>query len=109
MDAPQTAPAGSSAAPAGSPAAPATPTPPLPSIHVRALLTWIAIFPLVAIGMTALAPLTESWHPVLRALVLTAIVVPVAVYLVMPRLMRAHGAYAARRRLRARRPASARP
>lgn len=105
MNTPQTARAGSPAAPA----APMPPVPPVPSIHVRALLTWIAIFPLVAIGMTALAPLTESWHPVLRALVLTAIVVPVAVYLVMPRLMRAHGAYAARRRLRARRPASARP
>lgn len=101
MDATQTT-------PTGSPAAPATP-PPMPSIHVRALLTWIAIFPLVAIGMTALAPLTESWHPALRALVLTGIVVPVAVYLVMPRLMRAHGAYSARRRLRAQRPASTRP
>ena len=42
-----------------------------PSIHTRAVLTWIAIFPLVAIGMTLIAPVTEGWHPVLRALVLT--------------------------------------
>lgn len=68
-----------------------------PSIHVRAMLTWIAIFPLVAIGMMALAPLTEGWHPVLRALVLTLVVVPLAVYLVMPRLLRAHAAISARR------------
>jgi len=27
-----------------------------PSIHVRAALTWLAIFPLVAIGLTAMAP-----------------------------------------------------
>ena len=31
-----------------------------PSIHVRAALTWLAIFPLVAIGITAMAPFTES-------------------------------------------------
>ena len=58
-----------------------------PSVHVRALVTWAAIFPLVAIGMTAMAPFTEEWHPVLRALLLTAVVVPLAVYLVVPRLL----------------------
>jgi len=56
-------------------------------VHVRAILTWVAIFPLVAIGMTAMSPFTGDWHPVLRALVLTAIVVPIAVYLVVPRLI----------------------
>src|SRR5687768_7554153 len=74
------------AAPA--PAAPAGP----PSVHVRAVITWLAIFPLVAIGMVVIAPFSESWHPVLRAFVLTLVVVPVAVYLVVPRLMRAYGA-----------------
>lgn len=68
-----------------------------PSIHIRAALTWAAIFPLVAIGMTVMAPLTADWHPVLRALVLTLVVVPLAVYLVVPRLI---GLYA---RLRTRR------
>ena len=56
-------------------------------MHVRAILTWVAIFPLVAIGMTVMSPFTGDWHPVLRALVLTAIVVPIAVYLVVPRLI----------------------
>lgn len=79
------------------PGAPST-MPALPSVHVRAALTWIAIFPLVAVGMMALAPVTETWHPVLRALVLTLVVVPVAVYLVMPRLLRGYGALARRRR-----------
>ena len=64
-----------------------TTTPAPPSVHVRALLTWVAIFPLVAIGMTVMSPFTGDWHPVLRALVLTAIVVPLAVYLVVPRLI----------------------
>jgi antibiotic biosynthesis monooxygenase (ABM) superfamily enzyme len=70
--------------------APARVTP--PSTHVRAVITWLAIFPLVAIGMTAIAPLSADWHPVLRALVLTLVVVPVAVYLVVPQLMRAYAA-----------------
>jgi transposase len=41
-----------------------------PSIHLRAALTWLAIFPLVAIGTTAMAPFTVGWDPVLRAFVL---------------------------------------
>lgn len=50
--------------------------PPAPSVHVRAVITWTAIFPLVAVGMMVVAPLTEGWHPVLRALVLTLVVLP---------------------------------
>jgi antibiotic biosynthesis monooxygenase (ABM) superfamily enzyme len=60
------------------------------SIRVRAILTWLAIFPLVAVGMTITAPFTSDWHPVLRSLVLTLIVVPLAAYLVMPRLLALH-------------------
>ncbi|MCC3315966.1 hypothetical protein [Nocardia africana] len=37
--------------------------------------------------MTAMAPFTAGWPPVLRALVLTAFVVPAAVYVVVPRLL----------------------
>ncbi|CAN5291856.1 hypothetical protein BH09ACT5_BH09ACT5_17680 [soil metagenome] len=58
-----------------------------PSVHVRAVATWITIFPLVAIGMTLMAGFTEGWHPVLRAFVLTLIVVPLAVYLIVPRVL----------------------
>ncbi|UVJ39272.1 hypothetical protein [Arthrobacter sp. CJ23] len=79
------------AAPSAPAAAPAPAQAPAPSVHVRALITWLAIFPLVAIGMTALGPLTESWHPVLRALVLTLLVVPLAVYFVVPRLFAGYG------------------
>jgi antibiotic biosynthesis monooxygenase (ABM) superfamily enzyme len=63
-----------------------------PSVHMRALITWIAIFPLVSIGMLLLGPIMEPWHPILRALVLTALVVPAAVYFVVPRLFAGHGA-----------------
>ncbi|MGO4238104.1 hypothetical protein [Pseudarthrobacter sp. YAF2] len=66
------------------------------SIHVRAAITWLAIFPLVAVGMMAAAPLMENWHPVFRAMALT-LVVPTAVYVVLPRLFAAHGRLARRR------------
>lgn len=88
------APTTAAAAAASAPTAPAAP----PSVHVRAVVTWLAIFPLVALGMLAIAPFAESWHPVLRAFVLTLVVVPLAVYLVVPRLL---GAYVALRRRRA--------
>lgn len=65
--------------------------PGIASVHVRALITWCAIFPLVAVGMTAMGPFTQDWHPVLRALALTLVVVPLAVYLVVPRLLLAQG------------------
>ncbi|MDR6989803.1 antibiotic biosynthesis monooxygenase (ABM) superfamily enzyme [Paenarthrobacter nitroguajacolicus] len=75
-------------------AAETTPTarPHAPSVHTRAIITWMAIFPLVSIGMLVLGPIMEPWHPVLRALVLTAFVVPTAVYLVVPRMLAGHGA-----------------
>jgi antibiotic biosynthesis monooxygenase (ABM) superfamily enzyme len=50
--------------------------------------------------MMVVAPLTEGWHLVLRALVLTLVVVPVAVYLVLPRLFAGYGALVRRRRSR---------
>lgn len=74
----------------------------LPSVHIRAALTWLAIFPLVSVGMLAFASLWEGWHPIMRALVLTLLVVPLAVYLVVPQLLRGYGA-ATRRASRSRR------
>ena len=62
-----------------------------PSIHVRAVITWIAIFPLVTLGFFALAPIATGWNPVLRTFALTVVVVPVAVYIVVPQLMRVYG------------------
>lgn len=61
--------------------------PVIPSVHVRAIATWVTIFPLVALGMTLMAPVSGDWHPVLRALVLTAVIVPLAVYVIVPRLL----------------------
>ncbi len=66
-----------------------TPHPPA-NVHERAVLTWLAIFPMVAIGMTILG-LTVGWmHPILKAFFLTLIVVPLAVYVVVPNLMKVY-------------------
>lgn len=57
------------------------------SIHVRALITWLTIFPLVALGLTFLTPILGDSHPVLKAFILTLIVVPLAVYVIVPRFL----------------------
>jgi antibiotic biosynthesis monooxygenase (ABM) superfamily enzyme len=61
-----------------------------PSIHIRALITWLAIFPLVTLGFLTIIPLMGSAHPILKVFVLTLVVVPLAVYLVVPNLMKAY-------------------
>jgi len=57
------------------------------SVHVRAVMTWLAIFPMAAVGMSVLAAWAPGWPPVLRALTLTLAVVPAAVYFAVPRLL----------------------
>ena len=69
-----------------------------PSVHARAIITWIAIFPLVTLGFFAIAAFAGEWNPVLRAFVLTLVVVPLAVYIVVPQLMRLYGTLRAARR-----------
>jgi antibiotic biosynthesis monooxygenase (ABM) superfamily enzyme len=61
-----------------------------PSVHERALITWSAIFPLVLLAQQALAPFIADWPMVLRTLAMTLVVVPLAVYVVVPRLMAAY-------------------
>ncbi|RJT87657.1 hypothetical protein D6T64_13735 [Cryobacterium melibiosiphilum] len=64
--------------------------PAVASVHTRAVVTWLAIFPMAAIGMTVLSVVVPSWPPVLKALVLTVFVVPAAVYFAVPRLLMLH-------------------
>ena len=80
--------------PVPSPSSPRT----SPSIHVRAALTWLAIFPMVAIGITAMAPFTVGWDPLLRVFILTLVTVVLAVYLVVPWFTRIYERYLAPRR-----------
>jgi antibiotic biosynthesis monooxygenase (ABM) superfamily enzyme len=57
------------------------------SIRVRAFITWLTIFPLVALGVTFLLPALGTMNPVFKAFILTLIVVPLAVYVIVPRLL----------------------
>ncbi|MEN9752299.1 MAG: hypothetical protein RLZZ600_1346, partial [Actinomycetota bacterium] len=60
----------------------------IPSVHIRALATWIVIFPLVALGLTYLGPVMGTLHPVFKAFILTIIIVPLAVYVLVPQLLK---------------------
>ena len=67
-----------------------------PSIHVRALITWLAIFPLVTLGFLTVIPAMGNAHPIFKVFVLTLIVVPLAVYIVVPNLMKLFGVLASK-------------
>jgi hypothetical protein len=85
--------------PAAAPAAASAPAGGMkpPSVHIRALITWLAIFPLVSLGFLTIVPLMGNAHPILKVFVLTLVVVPLAVYVVVPNLMKVAGKLAAKR------------
>ncbi|WP_291049616.1 hypothetical protein [Herbiconiux sp.] len=70
------------------------------SVHVRVIVTWLAIFPLVAVGMSVMGLFATGWSPVLRALLLTAVVVPTTVYFIVPKLLLAYGKLSRRHQTR---------
>ncbi len=41
-----------------------------------ALLTWVCIYPLINLIFISVMPLIESWHPLLKTLLTTIILVP---------------------------------
>jgi antibiotic biosynthesis monooxygenase (ABM) superfamily enzyme len=57
---------------------------------VRAFLTWLAIYPLVLLCFAFVLPLIPEAPIPLKVLVLTLIVIPLAVYLVVPNLMKVY-------------------
>ena len=59
-----------------------------PPRYKMAALTWIAIFPLVNIINLLLGSILNSLSPLLRSLIMTAILVPLMTYIVMPRITR---------------------
>jgi antibiotic biosynthesis monooxygenase (ABM) superfamily enzyme len=61
------------------------------------VITWLAIFPLVTLGFLTIVPAMGDAHPILKVFVLTLVVVPLAVYLVVPNLMKLAGKLAGKR------------
>ncbi|MEV5323026.1 hypothetical protein AB0K67_02675 [Nonomuraea sp. NPDC052634] len=62
--------------------------PAAPSVHRRALLTWFAVYAMLMLVQALLGPVISPLPMALRTLVVTAIVVPVVVYLLVPGLLR---------------------
>lgn len=71
----------------------ATPT---PSVHRRALITWLAVYPTITLVLGLLGPATAHLPLPLRTLTLTAFVVPTAAYGLIPLLMKANAAFSRR-------------
>ncbi|GAA2110637.1 hypothetical protein GCM10009759_52130 [Kitasatospora saccharophila] len=68
-----------------------------PSVHVRALLTWLAVYPAITLAQLLLGPELAGLSVPLRVLVITGLVVPTVVYLLVPALLRARAALLRRR------------
>ncbi|WP_405494962.1 hypothetical protein [Nocardia sp. NBC_00511] len=60
----------------------------VPSMHRRALITWIAVYPTITIALALIGPATAQLPLLVRTFVLTAIVVPCVVYVLVPMLTR---------------------
>jgi antibiotic biosynthesis monooxygenase (ABM) superfamily enzyme len=74
---------------------PRRPLPPAgsaPSVHVRVLATWLAVYPSITVAQLVSAPVLEPYAVPLRVLVITAVVVPLVVYVLVPRLLRTFAA-----------------
>lgn len=59
-----------------------------PSIHVRVIITWLAITVIAIAVRFVLTPLISTWDGYFQLMLTVAFVVPIAVYLVVPRLMK---------------------
>ncbi|MFE4976847.1 hypothetical protein ACFRAR_32685 [Kitasatospora sp. NPDC056651] len=69
--------------------APAPAAPAAPSVHRRALLTWLAVYPTITAAFVLLGPHLGRLPLALRTLVMTGLVVPVVVYALLPLLLKA--------------------
>ncbi|BCJ36825.1 hypothetical protein Athai_43280 [Actinocatenispora thailandica] len=64
------------------------PAPSVPSVHRRAALTWIAVYGAITTAQFLLGDLIGALPLPLRTLILTGLVVPLVVYVLVPRLLR---------------------
>ena len=77
------------AAPSASAAVPPPRGPRAPSRHRMAILIWLAIYPTITLLLELGGPLIDDWPLPLRTLALTAVAVPLMVYVLLPALQRA--------------------
>jgi antibiotic biosynthesis monooxygenase (ABM) superfamily enzyme len=67
-----------------------------PPRHRFALLVWIAIYPTITLLLELGGPLMADWPLPLRTLALTAIAVPLMVFVLLPTLQRAFAGWLTR-------------
>ncbi|WP_299682447.1 antibiotic biosynthesis monooxygenase [uncultured Roseobacter sp.] len=63
---------------------PAAPMPVVPAKWKMAVVTWLAIFPILSVFLTGTAPLMGDLHPIGRLFLNTPIIVPLMTWLIMP-------------------------
>lgn len=59
-----------------------------PPTYKRAIVIWIALYPAVVVALSLLRPLTGDWPIPLQALALTMVVIPTAVWVLIPLVQR---------------------
>lgn len=69
-----------------------------PSVHHRALLTWLAVYPALLVVQLALGGVLAGLPLPVRTLIVTVIVVPAVVYGLVPALLRLYARLARPRR-----------
>ncbi|HEU4894758.1 MAG TPA: hypothetical protein VFT85_02880 [Acidimicrobiia bacterium] len=62
-----------------------------PPRYKRAVVIWIALYPAVVLALTVLRPLIGDWPIPLQALALTAVIIPAAVWFLIPLVQRLLG------------------
>ncbi|WP_063710951.1 hypothetical protein [Nocardia niigatensis] len=79
-------------APANAAVAPVNAAAPVavPSVHRRALITWLAVYPTITLALALLGPVMAGLPVFVRTLVLTVIVVPTSAYVLIPMLTKAN-------------------
>jgi antibiotic biosynthesis monooxygenase (ABM) superfamily enzyme len=70
---------------------PLTAAPVMPAVGRWAVLTRLAVFPAITLVQFVGSPYLGGWPRVARTLVVTAVAVPLSVYVLAPRLMRLTG------------------
>jgi antibiotic biosynthesis monooxygenase (ABM) superfamily enzyme len=59
-----------------------------PPRYKRAIVIWIALYPAVVVALALLRPVIGEWPIPLQALVLTVIIIPAAVWMLIPLVQR---------------------
>lgn len=63
-------------------------TPFEPPRYKRAITIWIALYPAVVIALSLLRPIVGEWPIPLQALALTAVIIPAAIWVLIPLVQR---------------------